>query len=110
MAEIPDRLIALFHVEMPSHLEGTHSLFRFDDQAHGYKPFDEGQMRVMEHRASGRAELVATILALVQTAGRDNDCPSLAFLVCACSRGRVRGELRDALHNAALEAAQAMRP
>lgn len=65
VAEIPSCLVA--HSERALNLAGRHSLFRFAEQECGGKPLFQWEVRIIEHRASGHAELVVTVFAVEQS-------------------------------------------
>lgn len=65
VAEIPCGLVAP-ESKGALNLASRHSLFRLAQQECGKEPFVEGQMRVIEHRASGDGKLVVAILAIEQ--------------------------------------------
>lgn len=76
MAEIPNRLVATFHVQMTSHLLRAHALFRSGNQSDRHEPFGERKVRLVEYGSGLRRELVsvaasALIHASKQTARRN---------------------------------------
>jgi len=63
VTEIPRRFIAT-DPERALNLASRHALFGFTEQKCCCEPLHEGQVRVIENRASGDRELVVTILAV----------------------------------------------
>lgn len=68
VAEIPRRFVRTF-VQSPDRaleLQGAHTFLGLTEQENGEKPLLQGQMRIVEDRASGDAELIVAILAVKQ--------------------------------------------
>jgi len=63
VTEIPRRLIGAFMLAPDRALEltGAHSLFRFTEKQDGHKPKRQGQVGIVEDRASSYGELVAAL-------------------------------------------------
>lgn len=91
MAEIPSGFVA--DSECALDLAGGHSLFRFAEQERGEKPLVQGQVRVIENRASGDGELVVATLAVVERLfGFQFDSGHLAARALRASRPAQTGE------------------
>lgn len=63
MAEIPCRLVAA-DAERALNLAGRNTLFRFAEEQRSGKPLHKGQVGIIEHGASGDAELVIAVFAV----------------------------------------------
>jgi len=68
VTEIPSGFVA--DTQHPLDLIGRHTLARLANQMGGNKPLEQGQVRVMEDRASGNAELVVTLFAVQELGGQ----------------------------------------
>ena len=68
MTEIPCGFVA--DSQHPLNLVGRHSLARLTDQVGSYKPFEQGEMGVMEDGASGNTELIVTLFAVQELGGQ----------------------------------------
>ncbi len=63
MAEVPRCLVAS-NSERALNLAGAHALLRFTEEQRRNKPLRQGQVRIVEHGASGDGELVVTVFAV----------------------------------------------
>src|ERR1700719_453633 len=64
MAQIPRSFVA--DSKRALNVTGRHALLRFTHQQRSEKPFRQWQMRIIKNRSCGHAELVVTILAIVE--------------------------------------------
>jgi hypothetical protein len=67
MAEVPSRFIR--NTQDPFDLIRRHAFLGFDHHVHHRKPFMEGQVGVMEDRASGDREPIPAGVTIELTAG-----------------------------------------